>query len=98
MSTLTVEGSPATEGRVMAMKTLFAIVGAVILIVGMSGIAAAQGGDGPPDALPDPVPDFVSDVLGSIMEVIDGGIDNLGEIVRSITPGGGDAPPDGAGR
>lgn len=43
---------------------------------------------GPPVDLPDPVPDFVGDILGSIRSFLDGSIDQLGDAVSGLTPGG----------
>lgn len=43
---------------------------------------------GPPSDLPGPVPDFVGDILGSVRSFIGGSIDNLGEAVSDLTPGG----------
>ena len=43
---------------------------------------------GPPGGLPAPVPDFVGELLGTIGSFLDGSIENLGEAVQSVTPGG----------
>lgn len=67
----------------------FALFGALVLLVGLTGTAAAQSGDGPPDDLPSPVPDFVTDLLGAIGDFLGGMVDTLGNVVRTITPGGG---------
>ena len=68
----------------------FALFGALVLLVGLTGPAAAQPGDGPPDDLPSPVPDFVTDLLGAIGDFLGGAFDALGDVLRTITPGGGD--------
>jgi hypothetical protein len=52
--------------------------------IDFTNIAAA----GPPADLPGPVPDFVGDVLGTVRSFLDGSIDNLGEAVSDLTPGG----------
>jgi hypothetical protein len=53
---------------------------------------------GPPGGLPGPVPDFVSELLGTVGSFLDGGVENLGESVSGIVPGGeSSAPPAGAG-
>ena len=43
---------------------------------------------GPPTDLPDPAPDFVGDVHDAVREHVDGGVDNLGERISGLTPGG----------
>ncbi|MFB6218652.1 MAG: hypothetical protein ABEH77_05650 [Halobacteriaceae archaeon] len=48
-------------------------------------IAAA----GPPADLPAPVPDFVGGILDAVRSFLDGSVDNLGEAVSGLTPGGG---------
>lgn len=63
---------------------------------GQSDEAGSSDDAGPPSSLPEPVPDFVTDVLGSVTDFLSGGVDQLGEVVRSITPGGSsDAPAQG---
>jgi hypothetical protein len=52
--------------------------------IDFTNIAAA----GPPADLPGLVPDFVGDVLGTVRSFLDGSIDNLGEAVSDLTPGG----------
>ena len=53
---------------------------------------------GPPGGLPAPVPDFVGELLGTIGSFVDGSIENLGEAVQSVTPGGeSGGPPAGTG-
>lgn len=79
-------------------RTLLTIAIAISLLVGATGTAAAQPGDGPPDELPDPVPEFVSDVLGAISDFVAGLLESLGEVVRSLTPGGAGTGPNGAGK
>lgn len=77
----------------MRRQTTVALVTALALLVGTSGVVAAQPADGPPADLPDPVPDFVSNLLGTIGDFVAGTISALGDAVRSITPGGDDVPP-----
>lgn len=80
---------------VMQRQTILTIAVALTLLVGATGAATAQPADGPPDDLPDPVPDFVSDVLGTITDFVSGAVDSLGELVRSLTPGGDAGGPNG---
>lgn len=82
----------------MLGRTLLTIAIAVSLLVGPTGAAAAQPADGPPDDLPDPVPEFVSDVLGAISDFVAGLLESLGEVVRSLTPGGAGAGSNGVGK
>jgi hypothetical protein len=70
----------------------FALFGALVLLVGLTGTAAAQPGDGPPDDLPSPVPDFVTDLLGAIGDFLGGLLDAVGGLVSDVTPGGSGGP------
>lgn len=49
--------------------------------------SASPSAGGPPSDLPGPVPDFVGDILGGVREFIGGGVDRLGSLVSSLTPG-----------
>jgi hypothetical protein len=65
-----------------------AVVATLVLLVGVTGTAAAQPGDGPPDDLPSPVPDFVTDLLGGIADFLGGLLDAVGGLVSDVTPNG----------
>ncbi|WP_226483161.1 hypothetical protein [Natrinema amylolyticum] len=72
----------------MQKQTILAIAVAATLLVGATGAATAQPADGPPNDLPDPVPEFVGDILETITEFVSGAVESLGEVVRSLIPGG----------
>ncbi|AGB30150.1 hypothetical protein C488_19847 [Natrinema pellirubrum DSM 15624] len=78
-------------------RPILTIAVALTLILGATGVAAAQPADGPPSDLPDRVPDFVSDLLETITDVLDGALKAVGEAIRSVTPGDVAAIPNGNG-
>jgi len=65
-----------------------AVVATLVLLVGVTGTAAAQQGDGPPDDLPSPVPDFVTDLLGDIADFLGGLKEAVRGLVSNVTPNG----------
>ena len=86
-----------TRTGIVAVIALLVGAGAAAAAPGTAPTEAGQSDDaGPPSSLPDQVPDFVSDLHETIGDFLSGSVDNLGEAVRSITPGGsGDAPAQG---
>lgn len=79
----------------MHRHALLTIAIVCTLLVGATGIAMAQPGNGPPDELPSPVPEFVSDVLGTIgdfvaavLDSLEGAMGSLGEAIATSTPDG----------
>jgi hypothetical protein len=92
-----------TRTGIVAVLALLVGAGAAAAAPGTAPTEAGQSDDagpsadaGPPSSLPDQVPDFVTDVLGSVGDFTSGSVDQLGEVVRSVTPGGpGDAPAQG---
>lgn len=90
---LTHVGIVAVLALLVGAGTAVAAPGSAPNDVGPSSDAGPSDDAGPPSSLPEPVPDFVGDVLGSVTDFLSGSVDHLGEVVRSITPGGsGDAP------
>lgn len=75
----------------MRRRTMLALAVTLVVLVGATGVTAAQP-NGPPDESPSPVPDFVTDVLGAISDFVGGLIGSLGEAVSGLTPGGDAAP------
>lgn len=70
-----------------------------VLLVGTAGAVAAPGNapedagpsaqdGGPPVDMPEPVPDFVESIHEQIWAFLNGSIENLGEAVSGVTPGG----------
>jgi hypothetical protein len=92
-----------TRTGIVAVLALLVSAGAAAAAPGTAPTDAGQSSDtgpsddaGPPSSLPDQIPDFVSDLHETIGDFLWGSVDNLGEAVRSITPGGsGDAPAQG---
>lgn len=92
----------ATLALLVGAGSVVAAPGSVPSDAGQSGAAGpsddvGQSNDvGPPSSLPEPVPEFVTDVFGSIGDFVSGGVDHLGDAVRSVTPGGsGEVPEQG---
>jgi len=81
----------------MQRRTLLTIAIGLSLLVGTMGTVTAQPADGPPDDLPEPVPEFVSDILEAISDFVSGALESLGEVVRTLAPGGDTVEPNGGG-
>ncbi|OAQ52904.1 hypothetical protein HTG_08740 [Natrinema mahii] len=83
------------HARAVMQRPILTIAVALLLLVGATGVAAAQPADGPPNDMPDPVPEFVADLLGAITDFLGGVLEAVGAAVRSVTPGNGVAVPNG---
>ncbi|SDR13553.1 hypothetical protein [Natronobacterium texcoconense] len=79
----------------MSRIAILTLTVAVAVLVGTTGVAMADQGNGPPSDLPDPVPEFVTDVLEAIGDGVSSVASSLGQAVSNLTPASAVAVGDG---
>ena len=76
----------------MTRKPLIALVGTIVAVASLTGVASAVPGDGPPDDASGPIPEFVTDGVGSAGDLVGDLLDDVFGFVEGLTP---DAAQDG---
>lgn len=68
----------------------YALLGAIVLLASVSGVAGAVPTDSPPDEASDRMPDFVSNGVGAVTDFVGDLLDGVFEFVDGLTPDAAD--------